>query len=189
MAIYPNNPPVSIRNIQKASNGVSALSEITLGSHTGTHIDAPLHIDPVGLGPEVFALDQFVGSCDVVDITQDVSVIHAADIPQTTSPRVLFKTQNSSGEINVFDPDFTALAEDAAEELIRRGVRLIGIDALSIKKKGVKDRVHELFLKSNIVIIEGLWLHNVTPGPYELICMPLSIAGIDGVPARAILRV
>lgn len=189
MAIYPNNPAVSIRSIQKATDGASALSEILIGSHTGTHIDAPSHIDPMGAGVDIYSLDQLIGPCDVMDVVNNVSVIHGVDLSPTTSPRVLIKTHNSLMSPDEFDPDFVALAEDAAEELVRRGVRLVGIDAPSIKKKGVKDRVHEIFLRAGVCVLEGLWLKDVQAGSYELMCLPLPISGIDGVPVRAILRI
>lgn len=189
MVIYPHNPPVSIRAVQRAGVEESGLSEVSFGSHTGTHIDALSHIDPDGWGVEHYTLETYIGSCDVVDVSSVVSVIHASDIPPTTSPRILFKTRNSSVDLHSFDPDFVALAEDAAEELIRRGTQLVGIDALSIKKKGVKDRVHELLLRNSICIVEGLSLGSVAAGTYELMCLPLSIPGIDGAPVRAILRV
>lgn len=189
MAVYPNNSGFSVKTIQKAGNGISALSEITLGSHTGTHIDALSHIDLLGWGTENYTLDQLIGSCDVLEISNNVLVVHADDIPSTTTPRVLFKTQNSAGNPDIFDPEFTALAEDAAQELASRGVCLVGIDALSIKKKGVQDRVHETFLRAGICILEGLWFADVSAGVYELLCLPLPITGIDGVPVRAILRV
>lgn len=189
MAIYPNNPGVSIRNIQKATDGASALSEIVMGSHTGTHIDALSHIDPMGSGVDAYSLDQLVGPCDVIDIADDISVIHEIDLSPTVTPRVLIKTRNSSMNLDEFYPDFVALAEDAALALSQRGVRVVGIDAPSIKKKGVKDRVHEIFLREGICIIEGLSLAHAPTGQHELICLPLSIAGIDGVPVRAILRI
>lgn len=189
MAIYPHNPSVSIRTIQIASEHTSAVSEILLGSHTGTHIDALSHIDPTASGIEAYTLDQFVGIAQVVECIPEDRVIHAKDIPAITEKRIVFKTQNSVGSPDIFDPDFTALAEDAAQSLVDQGVLLVGIDALSIKKKGVKDRVHEIFLSNGIVVLEGLWLADVKPSLYELMCLPMPISGIDGVPARAILRV
>ncbi len=189
MAIYPNNPSFSVRTIQKAGEHASALSEIIMGSHTGTHIDALSHIDPMGSGVDAYSLDQFVGPCDVIDIAHDISVIHEVDLSPTTSPRILIKTRNSSGNPDEFDSDFVAFAEDAAQELVRRRIVLVGIDGPSIKKKGVHDSVHALFLEAGIVVLEGLSLADVSAGQYELMCLPLPIAGIDGVPVRAILRV
>ncbi len=187
MAIYPNNPGVKLETIQSADAEHSGLTQITLGSHTGTHIDAISHIAPGGAGVEAFHLEQYIGSVDVVEIPANLSVISAYHIPPLTSSRVIFKTANSTHPIDEFRDDFVALDESAAEELVRRNVVLVGIDALSIKKKGVRDRVHEIFLKANIAILEGLYMPDCTPGQYHLICLPLSITGIDGVPARAVL--
>jgi arylformamidase len=189
MAIYPNNPEVSIRRIQKVSPSASALSEIIMGSHTGTHIDALSHIQPNASGIEAYTLDQLVGMAQVIELTPEDRVIRARHLPTISEKRVLFKTQNSSTPPDVFDPNFTALAEDTAQLLADQGVLLVGIDALSIKKKGVKDRVHEIFLSNGIVVLEGVWFADVKPGTYELICLPMPISGIDGVPARAILRI
>lgn len=187
MAIYPGNPEVHIHAIRKADVGVSALSEIAFGSHTGTHIDTLLHIDAQGSGAEVYSLDQYIGDAEVVEIDSTIESISAKDLPVTTSERVLLRTKNSQGDIDTFDPGFVALTEDGAEELIRRGVRLVGIDGPSIKKKGVSDRVHELFLTNTIVVVEGLWLKDVDPGRYTLMCLPLSIPHVDGLPVRVVL--
>lgn len=187
MAIYPGNPDLKITRIRAAAEGVSALSEITIGSHAGTHIDTLLHIDAHGSGAEAYSLDQYIGDAQVIEMDSRIGAISAQDIPATTSERVLLKTKNSQGDIDTFDPDFSALTEDGAQELLSRGVRLIGIDGPSIKRKGVSDRVHELLLSNAVVVVEGLWLKDVVPGTYTLMCLPLSIPGIDGIPVRAVL--
>lgn len=187
MAIYPDNPPVLVTVVRDASATTSALSTISLGSHTGTHIDTLLHIDSQGVGAESYGLEQLIGKAQVVEIDSAVSSISASDIPETTAERVLIKTKNSETNIDVFDPEFVALNESGAEELIRRGVVLVGIDGPSIKKKGISDKVHELFLRNTIVVIEGLWLQNTNPGIYNLTCLPMPLFGTDGVPARVVL--
>ncbi len=187
MAIYPGNPNVRIETLREAQDGKSALSQITVGSHTGTHIDAMLHIQPGSTGPEVYSFDQLIGKAEVIEIPDFTSTISAQDLPATSQERLLIKTRNSKMGIDAFDPEFTALDEGAAEELVRRGIRLIGIDGPSIKKKGVSDRVHEVLLQANIVIIEGLYLKEVKSGTYTLICLPLPLSHIDGVPVRAVL--
>ncbi len=187
MAIYPGNPEVAIRPIREAQGTTSALSEISLGSHTGTHMDTLLHIDPAGSGPEAYGLERCIGPSEVVAVADSCAVITGSDLPTTSRERVLIKTKNSQKDIDVFDEDFAALDESAAEELIRRGVRLVGIDGPSIKKRGVADRVHELLLRADILVIEGMYLREATPGPYMLVCLPLSVSRIDGVPVRAIL--
>ncbi len=187
MALYPANPSVQITPIRSAGDGVSALSEIVLGSHTGTHIDTLLHIDAEGSGAEEYSLDRYIGEVEVVEINSAISSISTQDIPATFCERVLLKTKNSQGDIDIFDPEFVALTEDGARALISRNVRLVGIDGPSIKKKGISDKVHELFLKNGIIIIEGLWLQDVMPGQYRLICLPLPLEHTDGVPVRAVL--
>lgn len=187
MAIYPGNPSVRIGTIREAKGDTSALSEISIGSHTGTHMDAMLHIASGGTGIEAYSLEQFIGDCDVIEVSSNLNVITAQDLPEPSRDRVLLKTKNSSLDIDVFDPEFIAIDESAAREIVRRGVRLIGIDGPSIKKKGVKDRVHEILLAAGIVIIEGLYLKEVKPGVYTLLCLPMRLSHVDGAPVRAIL--
>lgn len=187
MAVYPNNPLVELAGVIEAGEGKSALSRLTLGTHTGTHIDAPSHIKRGARGTSVYPLDQLCGLAEVVDMRGVKEVISAADLPVTTQERVLFLTRNSEGTVDVFDESFVALDESAAKELVRRGVRGVGIDALSIKKKGVSDATHEILLEAGVYILEGLWLYNVMPGKYELLCLPLALDA-NGAPARAVLR-
>lgn len=187
MGIYPGNPDVVFASYQKASADKSALTAITLGSHTGAHIDAPAHIHEGADGADSYSLDILVGPAEVVDVSAG-EVITAADLPETSQERVLIKTVNSQKDIDTFDPSFVALDESAAAELVRRGVKLVGIDAPSIKKKGVKDRTHAILLDAGVVIVEGLWLADVAAGQYELMCLPLPVVGLDGAPVRAILR-
>lgn len=188
MAIYPGNPAVEILQIQQATDNTSALTRITIGSHTGTHIDAPSHIDPLGKGVDSLTLESMIGKAQVADLSLLSSVISAADMPGTSCERLLFKTKNSQEDRNRFDSEFVALDESAAEECVKRGIKLVGIDALSIKKKGIKDRVHAILLDAGIVILEGLWLADVSEGIYELLCLPLPLQSIDGAPVRAVLR-
>jgi len=187
MAVYPGNPAVTFENVQAASATTSALTKISLGSHTGTHLDAPSHIDPNGKGTGMYSLEQLCGPCEVIDVRTATRVILAADLPATTAPRVLIKTANSDGNINEFIPDFVALADTAAQELLKRGVKVVGIDAWSIKKKGVRDNVHKLLLDAGVAVIEGLWLNGVQPGAYQLYCLPLRV-DLDGTPVRAVLQ-
>jgi arylformamidase len=188
MAIYPGNPEVIFERVSDASPTSSALTKITLGSHTGTHIDAPSHIKVGGVGTDTYVLDRFVGTAQVIDLSFVESVVSASDLLSTQAPRVLIRTRNSSGSIEKFDSDFVALHESAAQELVKRGVELIGIDAPSIKKKGVKDKTHEILLDAGVIILEGLWMPQVAAGNYELLCLPLSLKNLDGAPGRVVLR-
>jgi len=187
MAIYPNNPRVDFEQKQRAGEGKNALTLIHLGSHTGTHIDAPSHIHDSGAGALEYSLDHINGPAEVVDVSQLDKVITSGDIPGTISDRVLFRTRNSLGDPDVFDDDFVALDDSAADELVRRGTRLVGLDALSIRKRGTKNRVHETLIDNGIVVLEGVWLKEVTPGRYELMCLPLKV-DLDGAPVRAVLK-
>lgn len=187
MAVYPQNPLVDLEGVVEAGVGKSALSRLTLGTHTGTHIDAPAHIKRGAAGTSVYPLDQLCGWAEVVDMREVKDTISANDLPATTQPRLLFLTQNSNGVVDEFDESFVALDESAAQELVRRGIQGVGIDALSIKKKGVSDATHEILLEAGIFILEGLWLYSVMPGVYELLCLPLALDA-DGAPTRAVLR-
>ncbi len=188
MAIYPNNPAVNFELVQEAiPQEKNALSKVTLGTHTGTHIDSPRHIHPEGSGSDAYSLDQLCGPCEVIDLSSLQSVISAKDIPQCASHRLIFKTKNSSENPDVFQNDFVALDDSAAEEAVKRGVRVVGLDALSIRKRGTKNHVHETLLNAGIVIIEGLWLANISAGSYELFCLPIKW-DLDGAAARVVLR-
>lgn len=187
MVIYPNNPGVAFEHVSEVSEGANAITRMTLGTHTGTHLDAPRHVDVSARGVSAYSLEQLNGSAEVVDLTRLESVITAADLPPTQAERVILKTRNSTGDMNLFDENFVALDESAAEEIVKRGVRLIGLDALSIKKRGVRDRVHQILLSARVAILEGVWLADVAEGEYELLCLPLAV-DLDGAPVRAVLR-
>lgn len=188
MALYPGNPGVVFEQVAKAAADSSALTKISLGSHTGTHIDAPSHIKAGADGTAAYDLEPMIGPAEVIELKlKDQKIILAEDLPEITAERVVIKTRNSDGDPNVFDPDFVALDESAAQRLVDSGVQLIGIDGPSIKKKGVRDRVHAILLDANVIVLEGLWLANVSPDTYELLCLPLAV-DLDGAPARVVLR-
>lgn len=186
MVIYPGNPEVEMVRQREAGGGKSALTRITLGSHTGTHIDGLSHIQAGAAGTAAYGLEQLVGEAEVIEVSV-ADVITAADLPVMTGGRILVKTRNSQASADIFDPTFVALDDSAAVELTRRGVRLVGIDGPSIKKRGVQDRVHEILLEAGVVVLEGLRLANVPAGRYELLCLPLPV-DLDGAPVRAVLR-
>ena len=186
MVIYPKNPEVSFKLTQEASASTNALTRMTLGTHTGTHIDAPRHVDVNGAGAAQISLDVMVGPAEIVDVSQVESVITAHDLPATSQERILLKTKNSAGDVEKFYPDFVALDESAATEVVKRGIKLIGLDALSIKKKGVRDKTHNILLDAGVIILEGIWLAGVAAGEYELLCLPMKV-DLDGAPARVVL--
>lgn len=185
---YPGNPKVSITE-QKGQTSVH--SKILLGSHTGTHIDAPKHVFPGSGGVDSIPLESLVGKCRVVDFTHAEQSINVDDIERANikkGERILAKTKNSDRGFDTFYDDYVYLDGDAAELLVEKDIALFGIDYFSIKKRGGPDnRPHTELLKNNIVIFEGLDLSRVEEGRYFFIGLPLKFIGIDGSPARAIL--
>lgn len=177
------------------TNGDAAnISEITFGVHTGTHVDAPSHF--IEGGPAIAEIDpaKLIGPCRVVSISPEVIEIgpeHLIDLQGFE--RILFKTRNSElwkHPDDGFRKDFTHLTPPAARILASAGIRLVGIDYLSIEKAGAEGHpVHKALLEKGIVILEGLDLRSVEPGDYELICLPLKYIGGkgDGSPARTLL--
>jgi arylformamidase len=189
MPIYDGNPGVDIALAQSIDRGdVANVSRLQLGAHTGTHVDAPRHFIPDAPGADQLALELFVGPCVVADATAasrriDAELIESLDLGPGTE-RVLLKTSNSRlWERDSFTTDFVRLDGSGAAALVQRGVRLVGIDYLSI---GDPDAHHAL-LERDIGVVEGLDLRNVDPGSYFLACLPLKIADCDGAPARAVL--
>ena len=189
MPIYEGDPAVAIAQAKSIDRGDPAnVSRLELGAHTGTHVDAPCHFITGAAGADELSLDPFIGPCVVADATAAAGSIDAASIDALGLPpgsdRVLLKTPNSRlWEHDSFMPDFVRLDSSGAAALIARGVRLIGIDYLSL---GDRD-THVVLLGHGVGVIEGLDLRGVDPGPYFLACLPLRIAGSDGAPARALL--
>jgi arylformamidase len=194
--IYKGDPGVEIQSFKSISNGSSAnVSQISMGAHTATHVDAPNHFIDGTLRVHELDPQRLVGPCRVIGIADDVTAIepdHVGDIAGVE--RVLFKTRNSAfwaePELG-FRPDYTYLTLATAKLLADDGVVLVGIDYLSIEKSGSPGHpVHVTLLEKEIVILEGVDLRNVEPGDYEIICMPLKYDGAngDGAPARTMLR-
>ncbi|CAN5627806.1 cyclase family protein [soil metagenome] len=194
MPHWPDNPPVRIERQQDIDRGdVANVSTISMGAHTGTHMDAPLHFIGDGKGLEEMDLDATVGRARVVGI-DDTTVIRRAELERCNlqaGERVLFKTINSEGlwTTDAFVEDFVYVSEEAALYLVSREVRTVGIDYLSVggfEHDAVE--THRALLEAGIWVIEGLDLGAVEPGDYDLVCLPLRIDRSDGAPARAILR-
>lgn len=194
MAHWPDNPPVEIVRALSIDRGDAAnVSKLSMGAHTGTHMDAPIHFIPTGPGIDRMPLDATIGRARVVEITDPVAirrdelVTHAIQ----TGERVLFKTRNSTAawQSAQFVEDFVYISQDAARYLATVGVRTVGVDYLSVGGFHVDGpETHRALLEGGIWIIEGLNLAPVSAGPYDLICLPLRIEQCDGAPARAVLR-
>ena len=178
MITYPGDPEVRLERVSSIADGdLANLSRLDLGVHSGTHVDAPLHFVEGGASVETLPLDVLVGPCVVVD------GLDAAAVPRGAE-RVLFKTRNSRlWERDEFSEDFVALDGEAARALVERGVRLVGIDYLSIGD----EEAHQALLGAGVVAIEGLDLREVDPGEYRLVCAPLKLEGAEGAPARVLL--
>jgi arylformamidase len=178
MITYPGDPEVRLERVSSIADGeVANLSRLDLGVHSGTHVDAPLHFVEGGASVETLPLDVLVGPCVVVD------GLDVAAVPRDAE-RVLFKTPNGRlWERAEFSEDFVALDGEAARALVERGVRLVGIDYLSIGD----EEAHQALLGAAVVVIEGLDLREVDPGEYRLVCAPLKLEGAEGAPARVLL--
>ncbi len=193
MIVYEGDPGISVSSALSLDRGDPAnVSTLRLGSHTGTHVDAPLHFIPGGASVDTLALDVLIGRALVAEVKTDrmIERAHLEALPLAGHTRVLLKTRNSAlWDRGSFAREYVALAEDAARMLIERGVKLVGVDYLSIEAFGATGHpVHRTLLGAGLVIVEGLDFRRVSPGVYELYCLPLRIAGGDGSPCRAILR-
>jgi arylformamidase len=193
MVHWPDNPPVRIERMLDIERGdVANVSTISLGSHTGTHMDAPIHFVRGGEGMDRMPLDATMGLARVIEI-QDATSIKPDELDPHgigRGERVLFKTRNSSLACwaRDFIEDFVYVSQEAARYLAERGVRTVGVDYLSVGgfyADGVE--THQALLGAGIWVIEGLDLSGVEPGEHELICLPLKVEGGDGAPARALL--
>jgi arylformamidase len=196
MLVWPGDPPVEVTPLQQMAKGDAAnVSEVRMGTHTGTHVDPPLHFVPGGGGIDTVPLDVLVGEAVVVDARHLDRPMGASDLEKLSIPegteRVLVRTANSDlwrRERVKFPPVYACLTTDSARWVVDRGIRLIGVDFLSVEAKGADGHpVHHTLLENGVVIVEGLDLGEVEPGRYTLVCMPLRISGGDGGPARAIL--
>ncbi|MBI1863289.1 cyclase family protein [Candidatus Microgenomates bacterium] len=188
--VYPGTPAFLAEPTVSRATG-SRLTKLTMSTHFGTHLDAPLHADAHGKSITDLPLNHFIGTCRVVDGSQAAVNISLSDAQQwevQKRERILIKTSNSARGLDTFYPDFTYVSPAAANYLASRDIALIGIDYYSIKQKGSTDNTpHTAFLLKNIPIIEGINLKNVEAGEYILVALPLKLHGVDGSPCRAIL--
>ncbi len=188
--IYPGTTSLKITPTRSTVTG-SALSEITLSSHAGTHIDAPSHVIEGGKTIDQINLETFYGPCRVLDFSQVKEGISVSDLESKNikeGERILLKTNNSKRGFEQFYQDYIYLTSEAAFYLAQQKIKLVGIDSLSIKKRGLQDnRAHIELLSKDIPILEGLNLGEVEEGEYTLIAFPLAFTGIDGSSARAII--
>jgi len=194
MPVWPGDPAVRLSektHLSRDKTHTVRLTSIEMGSHTGTHVDAPFHMIEGGKRLEEFSLETLTGKATVVEIHGSRS-IGRAELDRLTwngIERVLFKTDNSMHwQDGKFYEEFVYLDPDGAEFLVERNIRLVGIDYLSIDKFHSESHPsHFVLLKKNVPIIEGLNMSAVHAGEYTLVALPLNLQNADGAPARVIL--
>lgn len=194
MAHWPDNPEIQVDKMLDMERGdVCNVSKLAFGSHTGTHMDAPLHFIRGGKSLDKMPLDATIGPCRVIEIKdkESVKVEEIANQRIKRGERILFKTRNSkvAWASDSFFEDFVFISKEAAAFLAKAKVMTVGIDYLSVggfRKDGIE--THNALLGAGIWVIEGLNLAKVKPGKYELNCLPLKVLNSDGAPARALMR-
>lgn len=189
MEVWPGDPPVSVMPAKSIERGdASNLSRLDLGSHTGTHVDAPRHFIPGAPGVDSLAPAILVGKARLCQLPEahhlDRALLEGLGLGGVS--RLLLGTRNANLPVGT---DYAYLSGDAAAYLVALGVKLVGIDYLSIEEHGRKGHpIHQTLLSAGVVIIEGLDFKGVPPGDYELMCLPLKLKDADGAPARVFLR-
>ncbi|MGC4085863.1 MAG: cyclase family protein [Vicinamibacterales bacterium] len=193
LPIYPGNTPFSLEAIKRiAQGGSSNVSTLHMSAHTGTHVDAPRHFFDDGGGVETLPLEMLCGRVRVIELTtrRSVTAEDLAEFDLREDVRVLLKTHNSRlWGSPAFHADFIGVTEGGARFLVDRGVKVLGVDYLSVEQyKAPGAPAHHVLLGAGTIVIEGLNLRDVEPGSYEMFCLPLAVVGADGAPARVILR-
>jgi arylformamidase len=194
--VYDGDAPMAFRFLKDMRKGDTfTLSAYSLGAHSGTHIDAPMHFIVDGVSVDRVSLEPLIGPARVLDVPDNVQAIDAAELNRHQwrgAQRVLFRTRSSlRGWMRspTFHRDFAYVAPDAAQLLADAGVQLVGIDYISAEQFGaLAPRSHRILLGKGIPIVEGLLLETVQAGDYDLIVLPMKVAGHEGAPARAVLR-
>jgi len=194
--VYEGDAPMKFEFLKDMRKGDGfTLSVYSLGAHSGTHIDAPMHFIRDGISVDRIAVDRMIGPARVIDIADGVQKIDAAELNRHQwrgAERVFFRTRSSvRGWMTsaTFHRDFAYIAPDAAQLLADAGVQLVGIDYISAEQFGAPaPRTHQILLGRGIPIVEGLALPGVTAGDYEVIVLPMKVAGHEGAPARALIR-
>ncbi|NPV77914.1 MAG: cyclase family protein [Anaerolineae bacterium] len=193
--VWPGDPTVLLERFSKIEGGADAnISRITMGVHTGTHLDAPYHFIQGGRGVDELPLAVLMGPTTVLRIPDSVDlitqdVLEAASIPDGVT-RLLFRTRNSKywmRKVPTFHKNFVAISPDGAEALVKMGVRLVGVDYLSVAPYRDPVLTHRILLGAGVIALEGLNLSEVPPGDYELTALPIKLGGCDGAPVRAVL--
>jgi arylformamidase len=195
IATYPGNPPFEIAPVHRLAAGDSANnSRLTMGTHTGTHVDAPKHFIDDRPGVDAMSLDLLIGRARVIDMPVRGGItakdLEAAGLREDL--RVLLRTPNSklwNKPKEPFHEEYAYLTGEGAKFLVDQGVKVVGVDYLSVEKFHTPGHpAHHALLGANVIIIEGLNLSDAEPGVYEMYCLPLKVEGADGAPARVVLK-
>ncbi len=195
MPVWPGDPQVNNQLFSSIEKGEEAnVTSIQMSAHTGTHIDAPIHFVKTGSTIEALSLSTLMGEVEIVEIDillPQIDSLTLKELKRSQWPqRLFFKTNNSFLRLlekDYFYENFTALLPDAAEYLIQKGVKLVGIDYLSIAPFANGSETHIKLLEKDVIVIEGLNLADISPGIYDLIALPILLEGADGAPARVLL--
>lgn len=193
LVVYPGDPHVKVirRTTIDKDDANCNLSRLSFSSHAGTHVDPPFHFIENGVTVDNLPLELLIGRVRVIEVTApviDEAVL--AEFDFTADARVLFKTRNSYlWSQNKFVEDYVYITPGAADVLVREGIKVVGIDYLSVDKFGADESgTHLTLLKAGVVIIEGVDLREIESGDYEMFCLPLKVKDGDGAPARVVLR-
>jgi len=193
MVVWPGDPPVRVEPRLRIARGDAVnVSELCFGSHTGTHVDPPYHFDDTGMTVDELSLDVLIGRAWVCSFESkpEIGVSDLRDsVPDGTS-RLLLKTANSDlwrRGVEEFTLDFSAITVEAARWIVKQGIKLLGVDYLSVERPGsLEHPVHHALLGAGVIVVEGLNLSLLETGWYNLYCLPLRVFGGDGAPARAV---
>ena len=193
MDVYEGDPRVVVRRVASVAAGACAnVSEICFGSHTGTHVDPPLHFREGAPGVDALPLGVLIGPARVhaLALRRHIDAVDLRGVDLAACPRVLFKTGTGGArDAQGAPPAAGGLTGAAARALVEAGVRLVGLDGASVDPPGaVGFPAHRTLLEAGVIVLEGLDLSAVPPGAYELLCLPLKILDGDGAPTRVVLR-
>ena len=190
MAVWPGDPPFAVTRVMSMEAGdICNVGAVAMSLHTGTHAEAPRHFESQGATLADCDLNVFMGPVCVLDCTgvRRIDRDHLQSSAVGRHERVLLKT--GTGVENGWHRDFAALTEEAAQELVRRGVKLVGIDTPSVDEAdSLTHPAHHILAAAGVVVLENLRLSHVEPGPYELVALPLKLTHVEASPVRAVLR-
>ncbi len=195
LPVWQGDPPVRMERVMKLEEGdVANVTTLNFGAHTGTHLDASYHFISNGRKIDEIPLEEMIGKAQVVRIADGIDMVTREVLASvsfvTDITRVLFKTRNSSlwsQPNHLFDTRYVGLDASAAQYLVDSGIRLVGIDYLSVAPFENQVDTHNILLGAEVLILEGLDLRGVEEGIYTLLCLPVRLEGVDGAPARAVL--